>query len=184
MQTSGSTSFKADRNDSCIAPEITRTQVLHSLTGAPRKTREWLSGRYLPGSFWREDEFLWEPAVERSLRDGRRHQLPPTVLGGRRLRHDGSHLKCGFRGAGRAQQLVQDRRGHLRCGPSSVIRPPKPEYEPRSWDSAGAVVPGAIPRIQGSSSQCRCLRLGRRSWRRSERSVAATVGSTAPWLPS
>ena len=93
-----------------------RTQILHSLTGAPRKTREWSSGRYLPGSFWREDEFLWEPAVERQLRDGRRQQLPPPVLGGRRLRHDGSHLKCGFRGARRAQQLVQDRGGHLRCG--------------------------------------------------------------------
>ena len=74
--------------------------------------------KHLSSALGGEDEVPGEPSVERELRDGRRHQLPPPVLGGRRLRHDGGDLELGVRGAGRSQQRVQDRGSHLKRDPN------------------------------------------------------------------
>ena len=101
------------------------TQLLHTsiaLKEYRTQTLEWQPGRYLPGLLWREDEFLREPALERKLGDGRRHQLPTPVLGGRRLRHDGSYLEPGVRGARRGQQRVQDGGGHLSSGTEFAVQ--------------------------------------------------------------
>lgn len=88
--------------------------------------------KHLPSALGGEDEVAREPSLERELRDGRRQQLPPPVLGGRRLRHDGSDLECGVGGAGRGQQRVQDRGSHLRCDPN-----PRMRHWTGRWEFAG-----------------------------------------------